>query len=312
MRLVFCGTPDFAVPTLRELLRAGHDVSLVLTQPDRPSGRGLAATAPPLKRAALEAGLRVEQPEKIRQNAELRALLTAIAPEAIIVVAYGRIIPQWMLDLPPHGNINLHGSLLPRYRGAAPIQWAIANGEAVTGATTMRIDAGLDTGDMLLQRELPLAPDQTAEDVFPLLAAMGAPLMAETLDGLAAGRLRPRPQNHAEATLAPMLTREDGKIDFARTALTIYNRWRGFQPWPGAYTQVEGRKLTLHHLLPTAPDLSPQAPGTLHIERGRAFAACGEGTWIELPEVQMEGRKRMPAADFLRGQQLRPDMRLGA
>src|ERR1700761_4076125 len=179
MRLVFCGTPQFAVPTLKAL-HAKHDIQLVVTQPDRPSGRGMQLVAPPVKQAALEAGLPVVQPEKIKNNTKFRAQLEAIQPEAIIVVAYGRIIPKWMLDLPRHGNLNLHASLLPRYRGAAPIQWAIANGEGTTGATTMRIDEGLDTGDMLLQRELAIAPDQTSEDLFPILAEMGAPLMAET------------------------------------------------------------------------------------------------------------------------------------
>ncbi len=166
------------------------------------------------------------------------------------MVAYGRIIPKWMLDLPKHGNLNLHASLLPKYRGAAPIQWAVANGEPVTGVTTMRIDEGLDTGDILLQRELPIAPDQTAEDIFPLLAEMGAPLMAETLDGLQAGTISPQKQDDSKATLAPILKREDGQIDFARPAIEIYNRWRGFQPWPGAYTSFRGKKLVLHHMMP--------------------------------------------------------------
>src|ERR1700757_930836 len=183
MRLVFCGTPQFAVPTLKAL-HSGHDIQLVVTQPDRPSGRGMQLVAPPVKQAALDAGLPVVQPEKIKNNAELRAQLEVIQPEAIIVVAYGRIIPKWMLDLPRYGNLNLHASLLPKYRGAAPIQWAVANGEPVTGATTMRIDEGLDTGDMILQRELVIAPDQTSEDIFPLLAAMGGPLMVERLEGL--------------------------------------------------------------------------------------------------------------------------------
>ncbi|MGB9146656.1 MAG: methionyl-tRNA formyltransferase, partial [Acidobacteriaceae bacterium] len=181
MKLVFCGTPAFAVPTLRLALRAGHDVALVVTQPDRPVGRSRQLTAPPVKVAALESSLRVVQPEKIRNNPDLRAELESIRPDAVLVVAYGRIIPPWMLTLPRLGNINLHASLLPKYRGAAPIQWAVANGEHSTGATTMRLDEGLDTGDILLQRELPLAPYMLASDVFPLLSEMGADLMMQTL-----------------------------------------------------------------------------------------------------------------------------------
>src|SRR6185437_5476940 len=223
MRFVFCGTPSFAVPTLKAVLRAGHEVALVVTQPDRPSGRKMTLAAPPVKEAALEAGLPVIQPEKIKKNAEFQAQLEAIAPDAILVVAYGRIIPKWMLDLPLHGNLNLHGSLLPKYRGAAPIQWAVANGEAETGVTIMRLDEGLDTGAVLMQRAMAIAPDQTAADLFPLLAEMGAALMVETLEGLAADSITPEKQDDAAATHAPILTREDGRMDFTQSAMTIYN-----------------------------------------------------------------------------------------
>src|SRR5271170_5290349 len=226
MRLVFCGTPQFAIPTLQQLLAAGHAIELVVTQPDRVRGRDQPPSPPPVKVLAIEAGLPVVQPEKIKNNLELRARLESIKPDAIIVVAYGRIIPEWMLNLPRWGNLNLHASLLPRYRGAAPIQWAVAQGETVTGATTMRIDQGLDTGDMLLQRSLPIAPDQTAEDIFPLLAEMGAPLMVETLERLEAGTVTAKKQDDALSTLAPILKREDGLVDFARPAMHIYNRWR--------------------------------------------------------------------------------------
>src|SRR5580698_225222 len=311
MRLVFCGTPQFAVPTLKTLLDAGHDVPLVVTQPDRPSGRGMQLFAPPVKQAALDVGLSVTQPEKIKNNIEFRAQLEAIQPYAIIVVAYGRIIPKWMLNLPRYGNINLHASLLPKYRGAAPIQWAVANGEPVTGATTMRIDEGLDTGDMLLQRELVIAPDQTAEDIFPLLAEMGAPLMAETLEGLKAGTLMPKKQVDERATLAPILKREDGLIDFARPSMTIYNRWRGFQPWPGAYTHFRGKKLVLRRMIPMELRGEQTVPGEVRIERDRLFVDCGENSRIEIFEVQPEGKKRMTAADFLHGYQLKSGDRLG-
>lgn len=311
MRLVFCGTPQFAVSTLKTLLRAGHNIQLVVTQPDRPSGRGMQLVAPPVKQAALEAGLSVAQPEKIKNNTEFRAQLEAIQPDAIIVVAYGRIIPKWMLDLPRFGNLNLHASLLPKYRGAAPIQWAIANGEPVTGATTMRIDEGLDTGDMLLQRELIIAPDQTSEDIFLLLAEMGAPLMAETLEGLAAGTLVPQKQDNAKATLAPIIKREDGQIDFTRTAMEIYNRWRGFQPWPGVYTQFRGKKLVVHHMMPMELRGEESIPGKVHVEQGRLLVDCGGNTRLELLEVQLEGKKRMMIADFLRGHQLKNSDSIG-
>jgi methionyl-tRNA formyltransferase len=315
MKLVFCGTPSFAVPTLQAVLRAGHNVALVITQPDRPSGRGMQLVEPPVKETAISAGLPVVQPERIRNNAELRSQLEAIAPDAILVVAYGRIIPKWMLDLPRLGNLNLHGSLLPKYRGAAPIQWAVANGEPVTGVTTMRLDEGLDTGGTLLQREMAIAPDQTSADLYPLLAEMGAALMVETLEGLAAGSLSPTKQDDALATHAPILTRDDGRIDFAQPAMTIYNRWRGFQPWPGAWTSLGGKKLVAHRLMPLesrmlagAPDLDP---GAMYPQQSRLFVRCGESTWLELVEVQLEGKKRMSAADFLRGHALKTGDRLG-
>ena len=278
--------------------------------------------APPVKQAALAAGLPVTQPEKIKNNAEFRAHLESIQPDAIIVVAYGRIIPRWMIDLPRHGNLNLHASLLPKYRGAAPIQWAIANGETVTGATTMRIDEGLDTGDILLQREMAIGPGQTAEDIFPLLAEAGAALMMETLKSLEAGTIQPRRQDEDFATLAPILTREDGLVDFNRTAIEIYNRWRGFQPWPGAYTTLGGKKLTLHRLaldrlaLPPHPFMeasgsSTPAPGDLRVADGKLMVQCSGQTSLEIVELQLEGRKRLPASEFLRGLQLGGPIRLG-
>ena len=241
MRLVFCGTPAFAVPVLEAVIAAGHEVALVVTQPDRAAGRGLEVQLSPVKQTALRHGIEVVQPEKIKNNLELREQLEAIGPDAILVVAYGRIIPQWMLELPRFGNINLHGSLLPKYRGAAPIQWAVANGETVTGVTTMVLEAGLDTGPMLLARSVPVAEDETSEDLFVSLAAIGAELMIQTLAGLADGSVTPVEQDHSLATLAPILTREDGLIDFSRTAKQSYDRWRGFQPWPGAHTTLRGR-----------------------------------------------------------------------
>jgi methionyl-tRNA formyltransferase len=272
-------------------------------------GRDQDPSPPPVKVLAQEAGLPVVQPEKIKNNPDLRARLESIQPDAIIVVAYGRIIPEWMLNLPRWGNINLHASLLPKYRGAAPIQWAVANGETVTGATTMRIDQGLDTGDILLQRSLPIEPDQTAEQLFPVLAESGASLMLETLEGLEAGTIQPIPQDNAGASLAPILEREDAQVDLTRSAAEIYNRWRGFQPWPGAYTLFRGRKLTLHRLIPAGSTAAP--PGEMMVEAHRLFVAAGSATRLELLEVQMEGKKRMPVADFLRGASPHAHERLG-
>jgi methionyl-tRNA formyltransferase len=321
LRIVFCGTPEFAVPTLAAIAEAGHEVALVLTQPDRPSGRGMHLVASPVKHWSLAHDLLVDQPEKIRNNENLRARLEAIAPDAIIVVAYGRIIPPWMLGLPPLGNINLHGSLLPKYRGAAPIQWAVARGEQRTGVTTMLLEEGLDTGPTLEHAELPIAPDATAAELFPQLAELGAPLLLSTLAALAAGTLMPQPQNHAEATYAPILTREDGRIDFTRSAQEIYNRWRGFQPWPGAWSTLNGKKFTIARMAPfpsaaTIPlidvpeqfmparegrALQTQEPGTLLLQGSKLLATCGHRTAVELLEVQLEGKRSTPAADFLRG-----------
>src|SRR5487761_1727790 len=236
MRLVFCGTPQFAVPTLEAILQAGHTVDLVLSQPDRPSGRGLELQRSAVKRLALARGLPIEQPEKIRNNAELQSRLQALAPDAILVVAYGRLIPPWMLALPRYGTLNLHGSLLPKYRGAAPIQRAVANGETETGVTTMRIDEGLDTGDILLQERVPILPQQTSVELSPVLSEVGAELMVRTLTGLEQGILQATPQDHSRAPLAPILQREDGRVDWNRTAQQIFDRWRGFQPWPGEFT----------------------------------------------------------------------------
>ena len=309
MRLVFCGTPQFAIPTLEQLIGAGHSIELAITQPDRVRGRDQDPSPPPVKMLASAAGLPVLQPEKIKNNPELRARLEAIQPDAIGVVAYGRIIPEWMLQLPRWGNLNLHASLLPKYRGAAPIQWAVANGETVTGATTMRLDQDLDTGDILLQSTLAIEPDQTAEQLFPLLAQSGAGLMLETLQGLEAGTIHPVPQDHAGASLAPILQREDALVDFARSAREIYNRWRGFQPWPGAFTFFRGKKLTLHRMVPAGVTNIPA--GQLLVEGDRLFVAAGSGTRLELLEVQVEGKKRMPVADFLRGAAPHPHESLG-
>jgi methionyl-tRNA formyltransferase len=313
MNLVFCGTPEFAVPTLNAVLEAGHQVSLVLTQPDRPSGRGMQLQASPVKQAALAHAIAVEQPTRLRTNDALAQQLQQLAPDAILVVAYGRIIPPWMLQLPRFGNLNLHGSLLPKYRGAAPIQWAIALGETETGVTTMRLDEGLDTGPMLLRATTPVLPEETALDLYPRLAQMGAALMVSTLAQLESGTLVPEPQDDAAHTLAPILTREDGHILAERTAAETYNRWRGLQPWPGAWLSVAGRKLLVTSMKrPGATETQhTNAPGTLLADAGRLWLVCADCALVELAEVQPEGKRRMPAADFLRGTALAAGTRIG-
>jgi methionyl-tRNA formyltransferase len=237
--------------------------------------------------------------------------LEAIAPDAIVVVAYGRIIPPWMLSLPRLGCINLHGSLLPKYRGAAPIQWAVAMGETITGNTTMLLEEGLDTGPILLQRQIAINPEQNAADLFDVLAKAGAPLVVETLTGLADGTIQPHAQNNALATLAPMLEREDGRIDFAaHNATAVRNRWRGFQPWPGAFTVLDGKKLIVHRMkVADAPGTG--VAGEVRIKDQRMLVACAGSSWIEFAELQLEGKKRLGAAEFLRGAGLRAGTRLG-
>jgi methionyl-tRNA formyltransferase len=309
MKLIFCGTPEFAVPTLEAVVEAGHEVALVVTQPDRAAGRGMELQVPPVKRVATKCGLEVLQPEKIKNNAEFRARLEAIRPDAILVVAYGRIIPPWMLELPRFGNINLHGSLLPKYRGAAPIQWAVANGEVVTGVTTMRLDAGLDTGDMLLAQVVPIGQEETAVDVYECLAPVGAELMVETLRGLEEGTIFRQTQDHSLATLAPILKREDGLIDFSQTAQRIYDRWRGFQPWPGAHTVLRGKKLIVQKMR-TAGSGDCES-GVVKVDGDTLCVGCGGGNLVQFDEVQMEGKRRLSAAEFLRGNQVRSGERLG-
>ena len=310
MKLVFCGTPEFAVPSLEKLVEARFDLCLVLSQPDRPQGRGMELTAPPVKQSALRLGLPVIQPEKIRNNEELQQQLVTLRPDAIIVVGYGRIIPPWMLDLPRFGNINVHASLLPKYRGAAPIQWAIASGETITGVTTMKLDEGLDTGAILLQRQIPIGPEDTAITIAPRLATLGAELLVETLHGLEQGSVSPVPQDHSRATLAPILKKEDGQVDFSRTATESYNRLRGFQPWPGAYTQFRGRNLKIMSARP-APESIPLAAGELGMVGDRLLVGCGAGAALELLQVQPEGKKAITAREFMSGYRPAPGEKLG-
>jgi methionyl-tRNA formyltransferase len=310
MKLVFCGTPEFAVPSLQALADAGHEIPLVLTQPDRPAGRKHELQLPPVKQLATKLGLPVLQPERLKNNPELRALLEQIAPDAIIVVAYGRIIPQWMLDLPRHGNINVHGSLLPKYRGAAPIQWAVANGEIETGVTTMLLDAGLDTGNTLLFHSLPIGPDTTSPQLYQQLSQIGANLLLQTLSGLEDGSVQPLPQDNAAATVAPILTREDGRIDLTRrTARETYNRWRGFNPWPGAHALFRNKRFLIHRMHPSTSTSTLQ-PNQFDISTDQLLVGAAGNTLLALDEVQLEGRPRLPGPQFARDFQLQANEHL--
>jgi len=309
MRLVFLGTPAFAVPSLERLVEAGQEVAAVYTQPDRPSGRGNKQTASSVKLAAGRLGLPVRQPERIKRL-EVVEELAALGADAMVVVGYGQIIPQSILDLAPNGIINVHASLLPKYRGAAPIQWSIARGETITGVTTMRIDAGLDTGDILLQRETPIGSDESTVELSGRLAAMGADLLIETLVAIESGTIVPSKQDDSLATLAPILRKEDGRIDWNRAAADISNRIRGFTPWPGAWTRFRGRLLHVWKAK-AAEEASEAAPGAMRAAGRRLLACCGGNTWLDLLEVQMEGRKRMPAADFLSGYHLVENEKFG-
>jgi methionyl-tRNA formyltransferase len=309
MNLVFCGTPQFAVPTLVALAAAGHTISLVVSQPDRPAGRGMQVSPTPVKARAAELGLPVTQPDKIKNNAEFRAQLEALKPDAIVVVAYGRIVPKWMLDLPRLGCINAHASLLPKYRGAAPIQWAIANGEIVTGVTTMRIDEGLDTGDMLLLREIEISPDDTTLTLAPRLAQLAAELTVETVLALEQESVTPQPQDNAAATVAPLLKKEDGRADFNRPAREIHNRVRGFQPWPGVFTRFRGKTLTFSQT--KAIDSGALASGEIRAEAEWLAIGCGNHTTLAVTELQPEGKKRMSAREFINGYRPNDGERLG-
>lgn len=318
MRVLFCGTPEFAVPTLKHLLaKPDFEVLAVITQPDRPRGRGQQLAASPVKEAALAAHLPLHQPEKIRAP-EVQQLLEQLTPDFVVIIAYGQIVPARLLPIPKYGWINLHASLLPKYRGAAPIHWAIANGETRTGLTTMRIDAGMDTGDILLQHELGIGAKETAPHLAARMSKAGALLMDETLQGLAAGSIAPRPQNHAEATLAPMLRKEDGRIDWNRLAHEIYNRMRGFTPWPGAYSTFRGQTCQLWGEPATEPASLPagelsnaalatarSAPGTLLGAKNDWFVSCGSATLLRLEAVKLEGRKQVSASEFANGARLK-------
>jgi methionyl-tRNA formyltransferase len=306
LKVVFCGTPAFAVPSLRQLLAEPEfDVRAVVTQPDRRRGRGQEFSFSPVKEAALAAGILVFQPEKIKTD-EVYEFFAAQAADAVVIIAYGRIIPERLLAIPRLGWINLHASLLPRYRGAAPIQWAIVNGETQTGLTTMRIDTGLDTGPILERREIEIAPDETAPELSPRMADAGAKLLASTLRRLARGEITPEPQNDALASLAPPLEKSDGRIQWALPAAQIYNRIRGLQPWPGAFTTFRSRSC---HIWGKPDGHSTATLGTIENDAAEWYVVCGEGSRLRLEFAQIEGRKRTTAREFANGARLEPGER---
>lgn len=308
MRTVFLGTPDFAVPSLEALVSAGHEIVAVYTQPDRPKGRGNPVSESPVKVAARELGIPLYQPERIRRPESVEQLL-AFAPDLTVVVGYGQIIPQSIIDIPRFGILNVHASLLPKYRGAAPIQWAIANGEVETGVTIMQIDVGLDTGDMLLKSTLHIGPDETAPELSARLAPLGAKLLIETIAQIESGAANAQKQNNEDATLAPILKKEDGRIEWSRPAQQIYNRLRGFTPWPGAYTSFRGQPLLVAWGKPVEAQALP--PATVLARNRRMFVGCGEETIFELLEVQPAGKKKMPAESFLNGYKVETGESLG-
>ncbi len=304
MRIVFMGTPDFAVPCLQRLLEDGHEVPAVFTQPDKPVGRHAVLTPPPVKQLALSHGIPVYQPTKMRDGT-VAALLRELAPDCLVVVAYGRILPQEILDVPPRGCVNIHGSLLPLYRGAAPIQWSVIRGETVTGVTSMFMDAGMDTGDIIDTLTTPIGENETAGELFERLAPLGARLLSTTLAAIADGTVTRRPQNDAEATMAPMLEKAMGRLDLTRPARELHNQVRGMNPWPGAFCTAGGKTLKIHE---TRVAAGSGAPGTL-LCADPVTVACGEGA-LQLVTVQPEGKPRMAAEAWLRGARLPQGARL--
>ena len=314
--MVFCGTPAFALPALKHLIaQPDFKVESVVTQPDRPKGRGHATSHSPVKEAAITAGIPVMQPEKVRAE-EFQNHLKDLAPDVVVIIAYGQIIPARLIAIPRLGWINLHGSLLPKYRGAAPIHWAIANGEKTTGLTTMQINAGLDTGPMLLKYETPIGPDETAPELIARLAEAGAPLMSETLRKLASGEIAPTPQDDSQATFAPPMKKEDGRVDWSLPSRTIYDRIRAFQPWPGAFSTFRGKACGIWGAPFSGEFEQTQSPlpagTTLFQQGGEILIACGENTALCLEFVLIEGRKRVTAREFVNGARMEPGERFSS
>jgi methionyl-tRNA formyltransferase len=309
LRVVFFGTPEFALPSLRALI-AHPEIQLeaVVTQPDRPRGRGQQISTSAVKDFALDAGIYLYQPEKIRDET-VETFFRRMKPDAVIIIAYGQKIPQSLLEIPRFGWINLHGSLLPKYRGAAPINWTIANGETRTGVTTMQVDATMDTGPILLQHEIQIGADETAPELARRMAEAGAPLVIDSLLRFNRAEISPRPQDNALASHAPMLKKEFGNLDWSLPAAQLYNRIRGFDPWPGAYTHFRGQTCRVW-ARPANRDSQQQllrpsvTSGSLQMDAGELYVACGEASWLRVETIQLEGKKRITAKEFANGTRL--------
>lgn len=309
MKIVFMGTPDFAVPSLKALLEAGHKIQAVFCQPDKPKGRGMKLVAPPVKNVASENNIPVYQPVSLKNGGEeYIESLEKLAPDCIVVAAYGKILPKSVLDIPKYGCVNVHGSLLPKYRGAGPIQWAVLNDEKATGITTMLMGEGLDTGDMLLKCETEIGENETAAELFDRLAVMGADLIVETLDKLEKGEVIPEPQNEEEATYAPILTKELSSIDFSKSAREVHKQICGLSDWPCASTLIGGKRLKIYHS--EIVDGNSDKPAGTVVNNKDLTVACGEGL-VRFTEIQAEGSKRMPTADYLRGKPIAEGTVLG-
>ena len=302
------GTPDFSVASLEQLIIDGHEIAAVFTQPDKPAGRGKHLHSPPVKDVALSRGIPVHQPSKIKVNDEVRAIFESIAPDACVVVAYGKILPEWLLAIPRFGCINVHASLLPKYRGAAPINWAIAHGEQMTGVTIMQMDAGMDTGPMLAQRSIPIAEQETAPELSTRLARLGAGLLCETLPHVELGDVERIPQNDAEASYAPLLKRDNGLIDWEMRSSEIANRVRAFQPWPGTYTNYKGARLIVWRAYQPIwdGDVSAEGGTILDIDDTGIAVLCGDQSVLLIGEIQLEGKRRVSAREFANGARLKP------
>lgn len=307
MKIVFMGTPDFAVPCLRRLIEDGHEIAGVFTQPDKPKGRKQILTMPPVKELALEHGIPVFQPQTMRDGSAY-AVLKDLAPELIAVVAYGKILPEEILNLPRYGCVNIHGSLLPRYRGAAPIQWAVLHGEKVTGVTAMQMDAGLDTGDMLQWVQTEIGENETSGELYERLAGLGASLLSDTVANLSSGRVARTPQDGSLSSYAPMLSKELSPIDWHKSAATVHNQVRGLSPWPVASTRLEGKTLKIHRT--ALAGMAKGQPGVV-VSETPLLVACGDGNAVEILELQYEGGKRMETGAFLRGHRIPTGTKLG-
>ncbi len=297
------GSATFALPTLRGLFEKGYEIAGVITQPDKPGGRGQELQEPPVKKAAFDLHLPIYQPRSLK-NDETRALFEALAPQMIVVVAYGKILPSWLLKLPSYGCINLHGSLLPKYRGAAPVHWAIANGETKTGVCTIQLDEGLDTGPVFLCEETPIGPEETVQPVYDRLGVIGAGVMLNTVQGILSGTLEPRPQDNSGASLAPILTKEHGFIDWKMPAADIHNRIRAFNPWPGMVTRFRGG--TCKILASKVGGVHPNPEAGMLVSAKRSLAVvCGDSALLEILLIQPENRKPVSGPDFANGARIR-------